>query len=188
MKEGEEPMFARTERLLLRPGWAEDAPALAQAIADEAIVRNLATAPWPYGLADAEAFLSGPKDPALPSFLLFKRTEAAPELVGACGLARRASGSVELGYWIARAHWGHGFATEAARHLIEIARTLGLPRLEGSHFIDNPASGRVLEKLGFVPTGLTAPRPSCARGTQVMTKLFQLSLVGRQERKEALAA
>ena len=44
-------MFARTERLLLRPGWAEDAPALARAIADEQVVRNLATAPWPYRLA-----------------------------------------------------------------------------------------------------------------------------------------
>lgn len=181
-------MFARTERLLLRPGWAEDAPALAQAIADEAIVRNLATAPWPYGLADAEAFLSSPKDPALPTFLLFKRTAAEPELVGACGLARRPSGSAELGYWIARAHWSRGYATEAGRHLIEIARTLGLPRLEGSHFIDNPASGRVLEKLGFVPTGLTAPRMSCARGTQATTKLFRLNLVERRERVKALAA
>ena len=48
-------MFARTKRLLLRPGWAEDAPALAAAIADEKIVRNLATAPWPYRMRDAEA-------------------------------------------------------------------------------------------------------------------------------------
>jgi RimJ/RimL family protein N-acetyltransferase len=84
-------MFARTARLLLRPGWAEDAPALAAAIADEAIVRNLATAPWPYGLREAEAFLASPKDPALPTFLLFARTSAAPELVGACGLGRRPS-------------------------------------------------------------------------------------------------
>ena len=41
-------MFARTPRLLLRPGFPEDAPALVAAIADQAIVRNLATAPWPY--------------------------------------------------------------------------------------------------------------------------------------------
>ena len=68
-------MFARTSRLLLRPGWAEDAPALAKAIADETIVRNLANAPWPYGLAEAEAFLSAPKDPVLPSLLLFARTD-----------------------------------------------------------------------------------------------------------------
>ena len=51
-------MFARTERLLLRPGWIEDAPAVHRAIADERVVRNLATAPWPYSLADAEAFLA----------------------------------------------------------------------------------------------------------------------------------
>ena len=50
--------------------------------------------------------------------------------------------------------------------LVEIARTLRLPRLEASHFIDNPASGRVLEKLGFEPIGITAPRMSCARGTR----------------------
>ena len=50
-------MFARTPRLLLRPGFPEDAPALTQAIGDEIIVRNLATAPWPYGVRDAEALV-----------------------------------------------------------------------------------------------------------------------------------
>lgn len=178
-------MFARTPRLLLRPGWGEDAPAVARAIADETVVRNLASAPWPYGMADAEAFLAAPRDPALPSFLITERTEAAPRIVGACGLGRRASGAVELGYWIARAHWGQGFATEAGAALVEIARTLKLPRLEASHFVDNPASGRVLEKLGFLPTGLSAPRYSCARGGEAMTRMFRLRLV---ERVQALAA
>ena len=172
-------MFARTERLLLRPGWAEDAAALAQAIADEQIVRNLARAPWPYRLCDAEAFLKAPQDPVLPSFLLFARTGAAPELVGSCALARLPSGAVEMGYWIARAHWSRGYATEAATQLIAIARTLELPQLEASHFIDNPASGRVLEKLGFTPTGLVAPRMSCARGEEIPAKLFRLSLAER---------
>ena len=181
-------MFARTERLLLRPGWAEDAPALAKTIADEQIVRNLATAPWPYRLSDAEAFLGAPRDPALPTFLLFARTSGAPELVGACGLGRRPSGAVELGYWIARAHWGRGYATEAARQLIEIAATLGLTRLEGSHFLDNPASARVLEKLGFRPTGLTAPRHSCARGGEAPSRLLRLDLVGQDEVEEPIAA
>ena len=172
-------MFARTERLLLRPGWAEDAPALAQAIADEAIVRNLATAPWPFALRDAEAFLAAPRDPVLPSFLIYQRTTAAPRLVGACGLGRRPSGAVELGYWIARDAWNQGFATEAGRALLAIATALGLQRLEASYFIDNPASGRVLEKLGFAPTGLTAPRYSCARGTQTQARLCRKVL--RQE-------
>ena len=169
-------MFARTPRLLLRPGWAEDAPALARAIADEAIVRNLSTAPWPYGVAEAAAFLAAPRDPILPSLLITERTTAAPRVIGACGFARRPSGAVELGYWIARPYWNRGFATEAARALVDIARTLKLPRLEASHFLDNPASARVLEKLGFVATGLSAERFSCARNGDAMTRLFRLVL------------
>ena len=183
-------MFARTERLLLRPGWAEDAPALAAAIADEMIVRNLATAPWPYRLRDAEAFLAQPRDPVLPSFLIFERTDGAPRLVGSCGLGRRPSGAVELGYWIARPFWGLGYATEAGTALIDIAKALGITQLEGSHFLDNPASARVLEKLGFKPIGITAPRLSCARGAEAQARLMRLTLseaVGIEE-DDALAA
>ncbi len=175
-------MFARTEHLLLRPGWAEDAPALAAAIADEAIVRNLASAPWPFALRDAEAFLAAPRDPVLPSFLIYERTAAEPRLVGACGLGRRPSGAVEMGYWIAREHWNRGFATEAGLALLDIAGALGLSRLEASYFIDNPASGRVLDKLGFAPTGIAAPRYSCARGDDAMARLCWKSLVDEEEK------
>lgn len=172
-------MFARTSRLLLRPGFPEDAPALAAAIADQAIVRHLSTAPWPYAMRDAEAFLAAPRDPVLPALLAFERTSGAPQLVGACGLGRRPSGAVELGYWIARAHWGRGFATEAGRALLDIARALGLAALEASHFVDNPASGRVLEKLGFEATGIIAPRLSCARGAEAPARLMRLALADR---------
>ena len=189
-------MFARTERLLLRPGFPEDAPAVAAAIADQAIVRNLATAPWPYALRDAEAFLAAARDPILPSLLIFERTDRAPALVGACGLGRRASGAVELGYWIARSHWGRGIATEACRALIDMACALRLSQLEGSHFLDNPASGRVLEKLGFEPTGIVAPRLSCARGEEAPSRLYRLRLdcgaprkaMDVEEMEEVLAA
>ena len=169
-------MFARTKRLLLRPGFPEDARALAAAIGDERIARNLANVPWPYRLRDAEAFLAAPRDPVLPSLLITERTASEPRIVGACGLARRASGAVELGYWIASADWGRGIATEAGKALVEIARALRLPSLEAAHFLDNPASGRVLEKLGFRPTGLVAPRLCCARGEQVPARLHRLEL------------
>ena len=180
-------MFARTPRLLLRPGFPEDAPALAKAIGDEAVVRNLAVVPWPYTLRDAEAFLASPKDPVLPSFLIFERGAGAPQLVGSCGLGRRASGAVELGYWIGRSFWGRGFATEAGRALIDIARALGLSQLEASHFIDNPASARVLDKLGFESTGLIAPRMNCARGAEVPARLMRLRLANAGERRPMAA-
>lgn len=183
-------MFARTPRLLLRPGFPEDAPALVAAIADQAIARNLAGVPWPFHMRDAEAFLAAPRDPVLPSLLMFERTKGAPRLVGACGLRRRPSGAVEMGYWVARPFWGRGFATEAATALIDIGRTLGLSTLQGSYFIDNPASGRVLEKLGFVPLGIIAPRMSCARGEEAPARLMQLTLCSGDvsEEEEALAA
>jgi RimJ/RimL family protein N-acetyltransferase len=183
-------MFARTPRLLLRPGFPEDAPALASAIADEAIARNLASVPWPYRMRDAEAFLASPRDPILPSLLIFERGTGAPQLVGSCGLGRRPSGAVEMGYWIARASWGRGYATEACTALVEIARTLGLASLEGSHFLDNPGSARVLEKLGFEALGLVAPRMSCARGTEVPARLMRLQLKANaaDDEEEALAA
>src|SRR3712207_964149 len=143
-------MFARTERLALRPGWAEDAPALFAAVADEAIVRNLASAPWPYTLADAEAFLATERDADAACMLIFRRTADAPELVGSIGFGRRPSGAIELGYWIARPHWGKGYATEAGRAAVAMAReSLRVDKLVSGHFLDNPASGRVLEKIGF---------------------------------------
>lgn len=172
-------MFARTERLLLRPGWAEDAPALHQAISDEAIVRNLASAPWPYSPADAEAFLATERPADQATFLIFRRTMGSPQLIGTIGIAQRPDGEMEFGYWIARPHWGLGFATEAGRAVLDIARHgLRLRKLAAGHFVDNPASGRVLEKLGFKPTGIVAPRYSAGRRAATPCKLFELDLEG----------
>lgn len=165
-------MFVRTPRLLLRPGWAEDAPALARAIGEEAIVRNLATAPWPYGVEQALRFLAQEREPLLPSFLIFARTQGAPRLVGGCGLGRTPGGDVELGYWISRPHWGLGYATEAGRALVELARALRIRALVAGHFADNPASGRVLRKLGFRPTGRIVPRRSEGRGGEALCALY----------------
>lgn len=166
-------MFARTERLLLRPAWREDAPALAAAIGDEAIVRNLSQVPWPYGEAEAQAFAARERDPAQPDFLIFARTMGAPRLVGGCGITRRDDGDLELGYWIARRYWGLGFATEAGKALVGIARAMDLPRLKAGHFLDNPASGHVLRKIGFLPTGRIVPRHSRGRGESVPCALFE---------------
>jgi len=138
-------------------------------------------------MRDAEAFLARPRDPVLPLLLVFERTAGAPRLVGSCGLGRRPSGAVEMGYWIARPYWGRGFATEACSALVEIARTLGLARIEGSYFVDNPASGRVLQKLGFEALGIIAPRMSCARGIETPARLMRLRLAGDAE-DQALAA
>lgn len=166
-------MFTRTERLLLRPGWREDAPALAAAINDEGIARNLARVPWPYSEEDALAYLEGRQDADLPRFLIFARTLGAPRLVGGCGLSREEKGGLELGYWIARPYWGLGFATEAGRAVVRIARAMNLPKLRAKHALDNPASGNVLRKIGFRPTGGVGFYHSRGRGADVPCALFE---------------
>ena len=182
-------MFARTERLLLRPGWMEDAPALHAAIADEAIVRNLAHAPWPYTLLDAKAFLMRERPPTEATSLILLRGDGAPRLIGGIGFGRMPTGELELGYWIGRPHWGRGYATEAGRALLDYARnSLRIQRLSAGHFIDNPASGRVLAKLGFRPLGRIALRHSAGRGDAVPTRLFEIELASATEEAAAIAA
>lgn len=169
-------MFARTERLLLRPGWAEDAEMLAQTIGDELIVRNLAEAPWPYQQSHAQDFLKSWTCGNPLRFLMLQRTAADPRLIGGIGLEAMEDGSHELGYWIARPHWGLGYATEAGRHMIELAKTLGYRKLMGAHFIDNPASGAVLRKLGFRATGNRPQRYSMGRQAVVTTVEYACDL------------
>lgn len=170
-------MFAITERLLLRPAWEEDSEAVFRAIADEGIVRNLASAPWPYLPCHAESWIANPRPVHRPASLIFLRTGGVPELAGCIGIDTMPDGEVEMGYWIARAHWGSGIATEAGAAMLRFARdTLRLPRVIAGHFLDNPASGRVLRKLGFQPTGAVLMRSSLARACETPMAEFVLEL------------
>nr|WP_202390408.1 GNAT family N-acetyltransferase [Tsuneonella aeria] len=150
--------------MFLRPAWPEDWEAVLGGIADEGVVRNLARAPWPYGPDDAASFVSRAQEPMAPDFLVIHA--ASGTAIGCAGLGA-VGAEVELGYWIARQHWGRGYATEAGAGVIEVARALGHRRVTAGHFTDNPASGRVLRKLGFRSTGQIRPRMSCARGHAV---------------------
>lgn len=174
-------MFHRSKRLLLRPVWPEDWQAIYGGIADEGVVRNLARAPWPYSKQDARDFVARPACPLFPKFLI---TEAASgQVIGCIGIDSHDEqvDAVELGYWVARSHWGRGVATEAGRAVIEIARALGHRRVIASHFLDNLASGRVLEKIGFEPTGRIVARHSCGRGEEAMTIEFSLDLIAESQ-------
>jgi RimJ/RimL family protein N-acetyltransferase len=169
-------MFAVTERLLLRPGWADDAPALHAAFNDEAVTMTLAAAPWPYRLADAQAFLALPRAAGDANFLIFDRTKGSHGLIGGVGIHDQ-GGAAELGYWIARAHWGKGYATEAARAVLKLAKhSLPYSRLVSGHFTNNPRSGAVLRKIGFKPTGQVEQRLCRARGEMLPCVLFALDL------------
>jgi len=165
-------VFHRTQRLFLRPAFLDDAAAILAGIQDEGVVRNLARAPWPYGINDALAFAALPQDLRLPHFLV---TVPGAGVIGAAGLGEH-DGGAELGYWIARQHWGRGYATEAAGAVLQIAQAIGHRRVTAGHFVDNPASGKVLRKLGFLATGRLGRRYSLARGCSVDSVEYALDL------------
>ena len=156
-------MFIRSERLFLRPGWAEDWPELEQRFGDESVARTLARVPWPLRAEDN----SGPAaDPRCPHFLITLPSAAGPApIIGCIGLVRGEDG-VELGFWITRPHRGQGHATEAVRAVLRLAQVLGHRQLLAGHFVDNPAGAAVLRKAGFTATGRLRQRYSLARGYQ----------------------
>jgi RimJ/RimL family protein N-acetyltransferase len=180
-------MFIRSERLFLRPGWPEEWKELLTLIDDEQVVRNLARAPWPYTAEDAKTFAARPQERLLPSFFVTLPSAEGARLIGSVGLSRDGD-EVELGYWIGRPFWGQGYATEAARAMLSLARVLGHKRLVASHFVDNPASGRVLRKLGFCPTGVVRERFSLGRGADACAHQLALTLGERSDCDDDIAA
>ncbi|MCP5397378.1 MAG: GNAT family N-acetyltransferase [Sphingomonadaceae bacterium] len=166
-------MFHCTERLLLRPPWQEDWQGVFAGIANRDVIRNLALAPWPYAPEDAQRWVALPQDPFHPRFLVCEASSGA--IVGCMGIHPR-DGAVEIGYWIAPSHQGRGYATEAARGVLEVARMLGHRTIRAEHFIDNPASGRVLRKVGFRPTGRVEARTSLGRATPSDCAVYEKAL------------
>lgn len=170
-------MFIRSERLFLRPGWPEDWAEMTARIGDAAIVRNLAHAPWASTALDERDPAAAATDPRCPQLLVTLPTSDGSEVIGCAGLAPGPEG-IELGYWIARARGGQGYATEAVRALLSLARTLGHRRIVANHCQDNHASGAVLRKAGFRPTGQTRLRFCIERGVEVPAQAYALELGG----------
>jgi ribosomal-protein-alanine N-acetyltransferase len=82
--------------------------------------------------------------------------------------------TAEIGYWIGKPWWGHGFATEAASALVRYCfATVGFKRLICCHFEDNAASRRVIEKLGFYPNGVCSAWCE-ARQEEVPTRSYEM--------------
>ena len=146
-----------TARLALRAPRLEDAKAVATLINDRRIAENTARIPHPYALADAEQFIASvnKKDGEV-SFLI---TLADGAIIGGCGVGKLFGTDPEIGYWLGVAHWGKGYATEAARAVIDHAFTeLRFDKLEAGARVSNPASRRVLEKCGFQWTSVVLMR------------------------------
>jgi [ribosomal protein S5]-alanine N-acetyltransferase len=142
-----------TERLLLRPFELADAPDVQRLAGDRAVAAGTLTIPHPYPDGAAEAWIASHEGRDAAPFAIERRDDEA--LLGAVGLDVEPDHSrAELGYWIGKPYWGNGYATEAARAVVRYAfESLHLHRVYAHHFVGNPASGRVLQKIGMAYEG-----------------------------------
>jgi ribosomal-protein-alanine N-acetyltransferase len=147
----------RTERLVLRRFTLGDAADVEALAGDREIAANTLSMPHPYEDGMAEEWI-GAHQAAWDEgkeLTLALVGQAEGQLIGAMSLMLTQEHSrAELGYWIGRSYWGQGYCTEAAQALVDYGfAQLGLNRIEAWHFAENPASGRVMQKVGMVHEG-----------------------------------
>ncbi|MDQ8732043.1 GNAT family N-acetyltransferase [Bradyrhizobium sp. LHD-71] len=160
-----------TERLVLRRPTLADVKAIARLANDRRVAQNTSRLPHPYGVSDAEAFVetiaTQPRDA---TFLITR--EGDP--IGVAGIDLAKVAAPEIGYWLGVPHWDQGYATEAARALIDYAfEEFGSTELRAGARVVNPASRRVLEKCGFQWTGVELRRV-LSLGSSVPIDRFRL--------------
>ena len=147
-----------SERLRLRPFSLTDAADVQRLAGDFAIADTTLNVPHPYEDGMAEQWIAGHAQAyehgRLAAFAITEQADG--RLLGAISIKLgddRAEG--ELGYWVGRPYWGRGVATAAAKLVIDFGfAVLGLERVVARHFARNPASGRVMQKLGMQPAGI----------------------------------
>ena len=158
-----------TVRLILRAPAAADAHLIVDMANDWDVARMLAAMPYPYALSDARAWLAhlATRDPR--TDMVFALEHRQLGLIGMLGLEQKDPGRTELGYWLGRAFWGRGYATEATRAGLAWAHRVWRRNvIWAGHFAENTASGQVLVKAGFLYTGEVIQTPSVARGGQAV--------------------
>ena len=165
----------KTQRLLLRPFRRCDAREFARLAGDWAVASMTSDIPYPFDEAQAHGLAQARQRRGA----VCHRAWWA-RLIGGAGFYRRPSGTAELGFWLGKPWWGRGFATEAGQAVLAHGiRDRRLPAFSSAHFVDNPASGRVLAKLGFTEVE-RIPIVCAARGYEVDAITYRL------ERQRAL--
>ena len=166
-----------TARLWLRWPRAPDAASLSRLAGDREVAEMTASIPHPYTPQDAAKWIFSARagNARGSSLALIIARKAKPlEAIGAVGLHETRPGSALLGYWIGRAHQGHGFVTEAVEAMMETAfRLASVNEIHAQARLENEASRRVLLKCGFSSEGqsrIDLP----ARGGLVMCERFRL--------------
>jgi ribosomal-protein-alanine N-acetyltransferase len=146
-----------TTRLILRPFTWGDARDVQRLAGDREVASTTLNVPHPYEDGMAEQWIGTHQEKyergELVNFAIVRRVDNA--LLGAIGLRiTQQHTHAELGYWIGQPYWNAGYCTEAAHAVVAYGfEGLGLHRIHASHMTRNPASGRVMQKIGMYYEG-----------------------------------
>jgi len=146
-----------TDRLLLRPFTLADAPDVQRLASERDIASTTLNIPHPYEDGMAEQWIEAHEERyekgELANFAVVLRSDDS--LIGSIGLSiNQQHAYAELGYWIGKPYWNRGYCTEAAEAVVRYGfEVLGLKRICACHFKRNPASERVLRKIGMTHEG-----------------------------------
>src|SRR5262245_48033944 len=147
------PDILQTNRLRLRRFEKEDAPVVQRLAGAFEVADTTLLIPHPYPDGAAEGFIEMTHaDWDKGEQYVFAITlRSTNELCGSMGLKVSAQHErAELGYWIGVPFWNQGYCTEAGRAVLEFAFTrLNMNSVIAHHFVRNPTSGRVLQKIGM---------------------------------------
>jgi ribosomal-protein-alanine N-acetyltransferase len=154
-------MTLETRRLFLRPLQLADAPRLAMLAGRREIADTTISIPHPYSEGQARKWIAAQSESGGRSIAFAITIRDNTHLIGVAGLrdVDAEHAQAELGFWIGLEWWRKGYATEAARAVVRYGfEQLKLNRIYAHHMVRNPASGRVLEKLGLKREGLLRQR------------------------------
>ncbi|AYZ14600.1 GNAT family N-acetyltransferase [Chryseobacterium arthrosphaerae] len=140
-----------TERLILSQLEEKDIPFITEYLQHRIYSDLTSNIPYPYTENDAIFWLKMSKEAfENKSGYTFGIRNKEEELIGAIGLHDRDDDKAELGYWIGIPYWNKGYVTEAARAIVDFGfKELGLNKIYATHFFHNPASGKIMEKIGM---------------------------------------
>ncbi|SDR22761.1 GNAT family N-acetyltransferase [Pseudovibrio sp. Tun.PSC04-5.I4] len=164
----------RTASLVLREWKESDLLVVFKHLQNQNVTRMLASAPYPYTVADAEAFLSRfmPFDP---SKAVNWAIELNGEAVGGCG-AGHLQETPEVGFWLAESHWKKGIMFEALSEMLRyFLLERELPTIAADAFTDNPGSLGLLRKVGFVSQGFNMGRSRARLAGDYPTEEFAIT-------------
>ena len=156
-----------TERLTLKPVTLEDENEIEKYVSDIRVARMVSSITHPNPPGATRAFLKRVIDPENPDITWAIRQDVA--LLGVITLR----GDGEIGYWLGPEHWGQGIMTEAGKRIVAYAFSRGDVRVHAQRFDDNPASGRVIEKIGMTFTGHGTPEFCPLRNKNVPKLLYE---------------